>query len=302
MGLDWPTLANIANQFTDNTSERMKESLDALAAGVETELAARGLSRHASPMWQHWDLFCIADSTQWWFAFLESKGGIQLVRYLDLRQQTLNEGRLRQMFAQQLGQHALVIFHGSVPPTVGFVPPDIQGQIVAHADEVEHRAKVGDALQDAPHLQPFVGEFLGDHPDRARNVFIMMRFQPSDQLHTAHEALVTTLAERGLHAIRADDRDYTGDLWSNIELCMRLSSYGIAIFEDIDSRDFNPNVSLELGYMLGTAKRVLILKEKRLPTLPADVVHKLYRPWDSYKPAETVSAEVGAWIDRDLRI
>jgi len=81
---------------------------------------------------------------------------------------------------------------------------------------------------------------------------------------------------------------------------MTCCRYGIAVFEDIERRDFNPNVSLELGYMLGRRKRSLILKERRLPNLPADVVHRLYKPFDMFAISDTVSREVNRWIEVDL--
>lgn len=300
MGLTWPALSNTSSQLGEDTGMRMRASIDRIADAVEAELTARGLPRYASPMWSHWDLSFIADSHRWWFVFLVSKGGVVQIDYIDMRNRTVDEATLREKAAEELGQRVSVIFH--VDPSAPDDVDNARAQILAHVDNLEREAKIGAALDDAPHLAPYISEFLGDHPDRSRNVFIMMRFHESEQLTAAHQAIVTTLAERGLHAIRADDRDYTGDLWSNIELCMRLSTYGIAVFEHIDTRDFNPNVSLELGFMLGAARRVLILKEKQLPALPADVVHKLYRPWDAFKTTETVSAQVAAWIDRDLRI
>jgi hypothetical protein len=130
----------------------------------------------------------------------------------------------------------------------------------------------------------------------------MMRFLHSAQLDEAHAAIKETLADRGFHAVRADDRDYTGELWSNIEVYLTCCRYGIAIFEDIEKRDFNPNVSLELGYMLGQRKRCLILKEQRLPDLPADVIHRLYKSFDMFNVQASVSREVARWIDVDLGI
>jgi nucleoside 2-deoxyribosyltransferase len=102
--------------------------------------------------------------------------------------------------------------------------------------------------------------------------------------------------------VRADDRDYTGDLWSNVELCMRCCQLGVAVFEDIDERDFNPNISLEVGYMMALRRRVMLLKERRLTALPADVVHKLYRPFDMFHIEATVSAEFSRWVKNDLRL
>lgn len=149
-------------------------------------------------------------------------------------------------------------------------------------------------------MEPRLREFLNDHPDPDRNVFVIMRFLDSAQLEEAYAAIKSTLADRGFHAVRADDRDYTGELWSNVEVHLTGCKYGIAVFEDIDRRDFNPNVALELGYMIGRNKRCLILKEQRLPVLPADVIHRLYKPFDMFNVTASVSREVARWIDVDL--
>lgn len=162
------------------------------------------------------------------------------------------------------------------------LPSRGMGVAVAHANEVETMnalGKVGD-IAHVRHLEPYLRNFLDDHPEPGRNVFIMMRFSVTDQMKQIHDAIVTGLAEHGMNAVRADDRDYTGDLWSNIEVYLTGCQYGIAVFENIDQRDYNPNVSLELGYLMGRAKRTLLLKEKRLPNMPSDVVHRLYKEFD----------------------
>jgi predicted nucleotide-binding protein len=77
-------------------------------------------------------------------------------------------------------------------------------------------------------------------------------------------------------------------------------SLGVAVSEDIEDRDFNPNVALELGFMLGRRKRCLILKEKRLPSMPTDVVGKLYKPFDQFDIDTTIVSQVERWVDVDL--
>jgi hypothetical protein len=52
--------------------------------------------------------------------------------------------------------------------------------------------------------------------------------------------------------------------------------------------------------MLGLGKRCLLLKEKRLPKLPSDIVGHLYKPWDAFDATNTVSGEVTRWLRTDL--
>jgi hypothetical protein len=172
----------------------------------------------------------------------------------------------------------------------------------AHASALEasnamKRVRGADVV---PHLVPYLRQFLADNPDPDRNVFIMMRFRETEQMASIHSTLCDALARHGMTGLRADDKDYTGELWTNLQVYMTGCHLGIAVFEDIDERDFNPNVSLELGYMFGTSRRCLLLKEKRLPALPADVVNRLYKPFDAFRIAETIDAEVARWVSVDL--
>src|SRR5689334_24260216 len=91
---------------------------------------------------------------------------------------------------------------------------------------------------------------LFDHPNSRANVFLMMRFRESAQYRELHEVLRAELDHYGLHLLRADDKSYADWLWASVEAYMAACDFGIAVFEQIDDRDFNPNVSLELGYML----------------------------------------------------
>jgi len=109
-------------------------------------------------------------------------------------------------------------------------------------------ARVADAQSasipaDFQRLQPYFPEFFRDHPDEAHNVFLMMRFREGDRYVEIHEALRRHMKVFGLNVVRADDRAYTDDLWDNVRLYMLGSKYGVAVFEQIDTRDFNPRLS-----------------------------------------------------------
>lgn len=118
--------------------------------------------------------------------------------------------------------------------------------------------------------------FNRDHLLYHRNVFVMMRFADTPQNKQIFTAIEDSLRYYGFDALRADDKQYADDLWNNVRLYMEGCQYGLAVFDQIDTRDFNPNVSLELGYMLGQGKKCLILKEKRIPILPVDLAGRLY--------------------------
>jgi hypothetical protein len=152
------------------------------------------------------------------------------------------------------------------------------------------------------HLRRFIASFLEDNPDIGHNVFIMMRFRDSDQYREIHETLRVVLEGHGLKALRADDRAYTDDLWDNVCIYMFGCTYGIAVFEQIDEPEFNPNVALELGFMLAHSKQCLILKDSRMREMPTDIVGKLYKEFDSYYIPDSIQKCVDRWIVRDLRL
>jgi hypothetical protein len=147
------------------------------------------------------------------------------------------------------------------------------------------------------HSQRFVEELQSS---ANQNVFIMMRYTDSPEFRAIETAIRTAVKRFGLIARLAKDRALSDDLWENIRIYMGTSRYGIAVFEEIDRRDFNPNVSLELGYMYALGCRCLLLKDKRMPGLPTDSCGKIYRNFDTYNANTSVSEQVSSWCEFDL--
>lgn len=129
----------------------------------------------------------------------------------------------------------------------------------------------------------------------------MMRFGKTKAHGEIVKAIRDTLMNYELSGLRADDKDYHEDLFPNIQTYMHGCQFGIAVFERIEQEDFNPNIALEVGYMLALRKPVLLLKDKTLKHLQTDLVGKLYRPFDPQDPAATIPREVNRWLeDRNL--
>lgn len=147
------------------------------------------------------------------------------------------------------------------------------------------------------HFSRYLPNFLNDHPNFEKNVFLMMRFRTGQQYQEIHSAIKDEMAKYGLKILRADDKDYTGDLWENVCLYMLGCTFGIAVFEEIDLREFNPNVALELGFMTAQNKRCLLLKDQRMPRLPTDIVGKLYKEFDTYQIQTTIQASIKKWCN-----
>ncbi|MDQ1175412.1 hypothetical protein [Microbacterium sp. SORGH_AS_0421] len=280
----------------------VRELIDEFGDALSGALARFGLPPHASPFFRPFSLVALRDSGQVLIGLGPAVGVAQLT-WLDQPTQFYALPAMVDLLKNQLGWEIGAVL--SLPlPDDSQRTAKIEAVAAAHANEVEtlnSLSKLGD-IAHVRHLEPYLRKFLEDHPEPSRNVFIMMRFSDSPQMKEIHQAIVAGLAEHGLNAVRADDRDYTGEVWSNIEVYLTGCQYGIAVFEDIEKRDFNPNVSLELGYLMGRAKRSLLLKEKRLPNMPSDVVHRLYKEFDGFDIANSIKREIGIWITRDLRI
>ena len=114
------------------------------------------------------------------------------------------------------------------------------------------------------HLKPVLDRFTDDHPEFTANVFVMMRFRTDQHFVDIYKAVKESLAAYGLIAHRADDKIYPkdDDLWDNVCVYMMGCHYGLCIFEDIDEREFNPNVPLEYGFMRAIGRRVLFVERK----------------------------------------
>jgi hypothetical protein len=147
-----------------------------------------------------------------------------------------------------------------------------------------------------PEIFSGIESFRRDFPAGQKTAFVVMSFQATP----AHEAIVETLkkvlAGHNIIALRADDKEYTDNLYGNIRTYMHACDFGIAVFERITSNDFNPNVSLEVGYLMGMGRKVLLLKDKTLPSLPTDLVGQLYKPFDPQNISGTMPAQVEKWL------
>lgn len=150
-------------------------------------------------------------------------------------------------------------------------------------------------------LQPFLDAFQFEHPDTAKTAFVMMRFSDTPLQRQAFEAVRDACAKFGITALRADHRAYAEDLFPNIRTYMHGCAFGIAIFERIQRDDFNPNVSLEVGYMLALGKPVCLLKDRTLDSLHTDLIGRLYESFDPQSPATSIPPVLEKWL-RDRQI
>lgn len=155
-----------------------------------------------------------------------------------------------------------------------------------------HRLAVDIPLE----IQDTLNLFKADYPEPKKVAFLMMRFGKTIAHEKIVEGIKKSLDPLGIVAVRADDKQYHDDLFPNILTYVYGCGFGIAIFERIETEEFNPNVALEVGYMLALRKQVCLLKDRTLKTLHADLVGKLYRSFEPLDPVESIPGELTHWL------
>jgi hypothetical protein len=166
------------------------------------------------------------------------------------------------------------VVHTLVPPTLA--PPSLLSTVTA-----------------------FTEKFAFD-----RNIFGMTRFPDSTGSDPVQQALLAVrevLEAAGFNFHLASDRAMSDDLWTNVAAHMWASRYGVAIFENRRGRGLNYNLTIEVGGMITTGRRCLLLKDSSIDTMPTDLVGMIYKSVDLSDPG-TVTASVSDWVNNDLAI
>jgi nucleoside 2-deoxyribosyltransferase len=145
-------------------------------------------------------------------------------------------------------------------------------------------------------IREAVREFHDEHGE-GPTCFLMMSFAPSPMHQQITAAIREALEARGIKAVRADDRTYSEELFTNIRTYLHACTFGIAVIERIEKNDHNPNVSLEAGYMMGRGKQVCYLKERTVTQLQTDLVGRLYNEFDQQRIEETIPQILNRWLD-----
>lgn len=145
-------------------------------------------------------------------------------------------------------------------------------------------------------IQESLALFELDYPDSTKVAFIMMQFGKTKAHDEIVKAIRIVLDSHGISGVKADDKQYHDDLFPNVMTYLYGCGFGIAVFERIEAEDFNPNVSLEVGYMFALRKPVCLLKDQTLKTLHTDLVGKLYKVFDPQDPDKTIPDEISQWL------
>lgn len=193
------------------------------------------------------------------------------------------------------------VFERFIDPAIDFVVRELKS-----IENVDSESILALSQNSASRAYPLeihesLNRFLRDHPDIRRNAFVMMQFGGTDLHVKIVDAIRDTLVRYGITAHRADDKEYHDDLFGNVLTYIHGCSFGIAVFERLDDDDFNPNVSLEVGYLRALGSSVCLLKDRTLKTLQTDLIGKLYKAFDPQDPAGSIPDELEKWLcDKDI--
>ena len=141
-------------------------------------------------------------------------------------------------------------------------------------------------------LSDEIVKFDKEYPiEKGVRVFIMMRFRDNEKIQTLEKSIRLTLQREGYQAILAKEKYFIQEsVWRNVCVYMLGSDTGIAVLEKIEENFLNPNVLIELGFMLSQGKDCLVLKQKAL-NLPTDIIARIYSEFDGTTP-ETINSTI----------
>ena len=124
-----------------------------------------------------------------------------------------------------------------------------------------------------------------------------MPFKPTEKHIEFYNVVKETLRKCGIKALRADTVQLSSDVLKNIEGFIHGATFGIALYDAFESDSINPNVSLEVGYMLALNKKICILKDKRMEQLNSDILGKLYVSFDSDNMGNELPDVLSDWLE-----
>ncbi len=273
---------------------------------IEAEVRARSLMPGFFPALSPCNLLVILDSQNLYVVFTNvNAGGLPRQIWLDKQTNAFSDQQVLNSATAEVGMVQPSLFR--ISSVALDSPPEaresaIKQAALTYVNDIFKMLTRPQVLAGYGGLQNLLDRFIDDHPAFDKNVFVAMRFRPSAHFAQVYSAIKAGLERYGMTAHRADDRVYPldGDLWDNVCVYMMGCKYGICIFEEMDEREFNPNVPLEYGFMRAMNRQVLLFKEQRMPKMPADITGKLYKPFDMLDIDVSVSKQVALWAERDL--
>ena len=147
-----------------------------------------------------------------------------------------------------------------------------------------------------PEISLSIDRLREKYPDPKKLGFLIMRFVHEKPYPQIIETIKQTGERHGVKIVRADETEFHADLWGNVRTYLHGCGFGIAIYERIGTDEPNANVGLGVGYLMAMNKPVLLLKDKTLETLQADLAGKLYKKFDPHDPGSTIPDQLTKWL------
>lgn len=152
-------------------------------------------------------------------------------------------------------------------------------------------------------LSEAMERFYRDFPPSKPVGFIIMRFGKTPEHYEIQAVLEEVSEETKVPLIRADYETYHSNLFENVRIYLYGCSFGIAVFEDAEEKGFNPNVSLEVGYLLALGKPVLLLKSSSLSQMPTDIMSELYYSYNANSRSNArTKNHILKWISQNVNV
>lgn len=129
-------------------------------------------------------------------------------------------------------------------------------------------------------------------------VFIMFQYNPGEPTRQLIATIKKSLEVRGFVGLTALDQKFSDILWRNIQAYLYGCRAGIAVFDRLESEQYNANVALEAGHMIALAKPIAFLKERTMRGLQSDLAGHIWYPFDVHSK-NSVEQAVDRWLCDD---
>jgi nucleoside 2-deoxyribosyltransferase len=147
-----------------------------------------------------------------------------------------------------------------------------------------------------PDLQESIRKFYQVYPAKTRTAFVIMRLGKEKTQEKIYSFLKDNLKKFEITAVRADEKHFAPSLIQNVHTFLHCCTFGVAVFERMESDTFNPNVAYEVGFLYALRKPVFLLKDQSLKTLHSDLLGNLYVEFDTHDLKRSLRAAVRRWI------
>lgn len=147
-----------------------------------------------------------------------------------------------------------------------------------------------------PEINASLRRLRQQFPDSSKLGFLVMRFSDVKPMKAIVKAIKQAGRKLGITILRADENPFHSELWGNVRTLLHGCSFGIAIYERIETNEPNANVGLEVGYLMAMNKPVLLLKDRTVSALHSDIAGKLYVEFDTHSPQISIPKALESWL------